>query len=93
MKCLVKKLAICLAILILVGCAHNTHTVGTGPQTGEVVSARQWYFLYYIPLNEVDSHAMAGGAANYEIRTEMNAFDLIVPDLFGIGSMTVTVTK
>ena len=93
MKYFLKKLSICLTILILIGCAHNTHTVGAGPQTGETVSARQWYFLYYIPLNEVDSSQMAGDAVDYEIRTEVNFVDLVIPDLFGIGSMTVTVTK
>ena len=52
--------------LFLIGCSTHIHTVGTGPQTGQIESARQWYILYgLIPLNTVDTGAMAGGVANY----------------------------
>ena len=83
--------------LFLIGCSTHVHTVGTGPQTGQVETARQWYILYgLIPLNTVDVGAMAGGAANYEIKTSTTALDIIIgiPAFYVTGkSRTVTVTK
>ena len=32
--------------ILFVGCATHVHTVGAGPQTGQVASARQWYILW-----------------------------------------------
>ena len=65
--------------LFLIGCSTHVHTVGTGPQTGQVELARQWYILFgLIPLNSVDTGAMAGGAANYEIKTATEALDIII---------------
>ena len=83
--------------LFFVGCSSHVHTVGSGPKTGEVETARQWYILFgKIPLNEVDTNAMAGGAANYEIKTSSEAFDIIVglpASQLTVSSRTVTVTK
>ncbi|MDO9576918.1 MAG: hypothetical protein Q7J16_03455 [Candidatus Cloacimonadales bacterium] len=50
----------------------------------------------FMPLNEVDTNQMAGGAANYEIKTEQSAMDIIM-NLFTscvtVYSRTVTITK
>ena len=65
--------------LFLIGCSTHVHTVGTGPQTGVSNTARQFYLLYgLIPLNSVDTGAMAGGAANYEILTQVAPMDVVI---------------
>ena len=85
------------ASLFLIGCSTHIHTVGTGPQTGQVESARQWYILYgLIPINSVDTGALAGGSANYEIKTSREAVDILIGIPAGyitVSSRTVTVTK
>ena len=86
--------------LFLIGCSTHIHTVGTGPQTGQVESARQWYILFgLIPLNSVDTGAMAGGAANYEIQTQVGPMDVVINVASAVAiagivsSRSVTVTK
>jgi hypothetical protein len=85
------------ASLFLIGCSTHVHTVGTGPQTGQVESARQWYILFgAIPLNSVDTGAMAGGASNYEIKTVTGPVDILIgipASYITVSSRTVTVTK
>ena len=95
-----KKVVVMMMIvssLFLIGCSTHVHTVGTGPQTGQVETARQWYILWgLMPLNTVDVGAMAGGEANYEIKTSTTALDIIIgiPAFYVTGkSRTVTVTK
>lgn len=83
--------------LILIGCTAHIHSVGNGPQTYEMVEARQWYILFgLVPLNTVDTNTMAAGAADYEIKTETGPLDILM-NLFTsyitISSRTVTVTK
>ena len=49
-------------MLLLSACSTHTHVVGNGPSKGETVQARQWYILWgLIPLNNVDTNAMAAG--------------------------------
>ena len=83
--------------LFLIGCSTHVHTVGTGPQTGQVESSRQWWILFgLIPLNSVDVGTMAGGATNYEIRTSLAPLDILIgiPAAYiTVSSRTVTVTK
>ena len=83
--------------ILFVGCATHVHTVGTGPQIGQVETATQWYALYgLIPLNTVDTAAMAGGAANYEIQTQLAPLDIIIGGITSyvtVNRRTVTVTK
>ena len=83
--------------LFIVGCMTHVHTVGTGPQTGQVTSARQWYILWgLVPLNSVDTNSMAGGAANYEIKTSTEALDIIIgipASYVSVRSRTITITK
>ena len=84
-------------ILFVVGCATHIHKVGDGPQDNNMMEARQWYVLFgLVPLNEVNTHAMAGEANNYEIRTEHTVLDFIInifTGLVSVNSRTVTVTK
>ena len=86
--------------LFLIGCSTHYHTVGTGPQTGVSNTARQFYLLYgLIPLNSVDTGAMAEGAANYEIQTQVGPMDLVINVASAVAiagivsSRSVTVTK
>jgi hypothetical protein len=86
--------------LFLIGCSTHVHTVGTGPQTGVSNTARQYYLLYgLIPLNSVDTGAMAGGAANYEIQTQVGPMDVVINVASAVAiagivsSRSVTVTK
>lgn len=83
--------------LCMAGCTAHTHIVGTGGTTGEVVEERQWYILWgLVPINDVDSNAMAAGAENYTIETEQSALDVIINIFTGVitvNSRTVTVTR
>jgi hypothetical protein len=84
-------------ILLTVGCMAHMHKVGAGEQQGIPVQERQWYVLWgLVPINNVDSHAMAGGATDYTIRTEQSALDVIINIFTGVVtvySRTVTVMK
>ena len=97
MKATLNKIIISLTILIFVGCSTHVHTIGAGPQTGQVETARQWYILFgSIPLNEVDTGAMAAGASDYEIETTTGFVDILIgvpASYITVSSRTVTVTK
>lgn len=84
-------------IVAILGCSAHVHKIGTGPQGSDMQTARQWYILFgLVPINEVDSNAMAGPTANYEIRTEVSPLDFIISMFTGIVTVncrTVTVTK
>ena len=86
-----------ISLLIVVGCSTHIHTVGSGPQSYEIVEARQWYILFgLVPLNTVDTKTMAAGATDYEIKTEQSPLDILMNIFTGqisIYSRTVTVTK
>ncbi len=85
------------AILTLVGCSTNIHQVGKGAQGNQIMEARQWYILFgLVPLNEVDTNVMAGGAMDYEIKSETSVMDIILnifTQYVTVYSRTVTVTK
>ena len=91
-----KKLIVIVIIIsmVFIGCATHVHNIGTGPEIGYRVTARQWY-LFNVPLNSVDTNAMADSAANYEIQTQTGPVDIAISAVgFGIvTSRTVTVTK
>ncbi len=94
---LASTLFLALLVMMLAGCAAHTHVVGTGPAASDVAAKRQWYFLFgLVPLNQVDTGAMAAGATNYSIHTEQNVLDIILnifTSYVTITSRTVTVTK
>jgi hypothetical protein len=49
-----------------------------------------------VPLNSVDSQAMAGGASDYEIKTQRSFVDVVIGIFTGIITVhprTVSVTK
>ena len=95
-----KKLVIAMIVvfaLVIVGCSTHVHTVGAGPQTGQVEKATQWYVLFgLIPLNTVDTNGMIGGTDNYEIKTQIAPINILTgyfTQFVTVTSRTVTVTK
>ena len=84
------------SILFVVGCSTHIHKVGNGPQGNDMTEVRQWYLIAgLVPINEVNTNAMAGGSNNYEIVTTENVIDVIVTIVTGalVTSRTVTVRK
>jgi hypothetical protein len=90
-------LSLVLLLAVLAGCAAHVHTIGKGPQGSTMIQERQWYILWgLVPLNQVNTKAMAGNATNYQIRTEASPIDVIIGMVAGVvtvNSRTVTVTK
>jgi hypothetical protein len=84
-------------ILFVIGCATHVHKVGNGAQGNDMMEARQWYVLFgLVPINEVDTNAMAGEATDYEIMTQHTGLDVIINIFTGaisINSRTVIVRK
>ena len=95
------RMVVCILLIAaltgLVGCAAHVHKVGAGAAGADVAKQRQWYILWgLVPLNSVDSNAMAGGASDYEIKTEQSFVDVVLNIFTGfvtINSRTVKVTK
>ena len=85
------------AMVFVIGCTAHTHKVGHGPAFNRTAVERQWYLLYgLVPLNHVDTQAMADGRRNYEITTQVTVADVIYRALFypvTITCRTVTVTR
>lgn len=85
------------AMLFVIGCAAHTHKVGNGAQGYDVTEARQWYIVWgLVPINDVDTNAMAGEATDYEITTSYTPIDFIIGVVAGsvsISSRTVSVRK
>ena len=94
-----KKLSLALAFVVILfsSCMTLTHTVGTGGKGGEKIEKRAWYILFgLVPLNTVESKAMAGNATDYTVVTQRSALDVIINIFTGIitvASQTVTVQK
>lgn len=92
------------AILLIVtmsfytaGCFTMNHVVGDGAKSNTEVSAKQWYILWgLVPLNKVDSKEMAGGATDYNIKTQAAFVDVVIgffTSIVTVYPMSVTVTK
>ena len=81
---------ILLAMVLMFGCATHTHKVGHGAVFNRItVVERQWYLLYgLVPINEIDTQAMAEGKRNYEITTQITFIDFIYRAL--LSPMTIT---
>ena len=92
-----KMFAVILIFVFAVACSTHIHTVGTGPRTGQAEAAKQWYILWgMVPLNNVNTNAMADGNTNYEIKTSTTFVDGLIGGVTGIVTVncrTVTVTK
>ncbi len=92
-------LLFCLVVLVLpmAGCMAHTHIVGNGGSSGESVEQWQWYAIWgLVPLNNVDTREMAGGASDYTIKTQMSIVNIILnifTEYITVESRTVTVTK
>ena len=86
-----------IAGLLAVSCSSHTFVVGSGAHFGQSETARQWYILYgLVPLNHVDTQAMAGGNPNYVIKAETKPIDIIIgipASMITVSSRTVTVEK
>ena len=93
-KCL--AVVLILGVLLVIGCSTHIHKVGNGASGNDVMVARQWYVVAgLVPINSVDTNAMAGAATDYEIRTTQTVFDAIVGGVtFAlVTSRTVVVRK
>lgn len=95
-----KVVSVVLLVFFLVyatGCSTHIHTVGTGGQNSQTVDSRQWYVLWgLVPINAVDTKAMAGDATNYTIKTQASFLDLVISAVAGIVTVncrSVSVTK
>jgi len=85
------------AMLGTIGCYTQNFIVGNGPKGNTVVKERQWYVLWgLVPLNTVDTKAMAGGTTDYKIMTQHSFVDVVIGIFTGIVTIypkTVEVTK
>jgi hypothetical protein len=97
MKKLVALLLIVGLTFAFSGCYTFEHQVGKGAQTGMTIEKKQWFILWgLVPLSAVDSQAMAKGAKDYTVKTEMSPVDVVVSCVTGwltVMPQTVTVTK
>lgn len=76
--------------LLLTSCAAHVHTVGNGAQSSQTTQKKQWYALWgLVPINSVDSKAMANGAKNYTIKTEQSFIDGVINVFAGIITVNV----
>jgi len=76
------------------GCYTNTHIVGKGAQTSQVVEERQWYVLWgLVPINKVDSQSMAGGAKDYRIETSITFMDWVISIFTSVVSVVPSTVK
>ncbi len=89
--------AVVVTAALLTSCAAHLHTIGDGPKGNTVLKQKQWFILFgLVPLNKVDTHAMAGDATNYEIKTVSNVDDVlisIITNYVTVHPRTVIVTK
>jgi hypothetical protein len=97
MKTIKAFLGIFLLVLLLSSCMGLTHVVGTGASSGVTTEKKQWYALWgLVPINEVDSKAMAGGAQNYTIKSKVKFVDYVISAFTSavtINVQTVSVLK
>ena len=82
-------------LFTLMSCATHTHKVGAGAQGNEVKTGRQLWVISLVPINEVDTAAMAGDATDYTIETQLDFVDILVTVFSGniITSRVVKVKK
>ena len=93
-----KFLAMFFAVTMLfASCATHVHTVGNGGQSSQTIQKKQWFALWgLVPINTVDSKAMADGAKDYTIKTEQSFIDGVITiftSMVTINVRTVEVKK
>jgi hypothetical protein len=97
MKKLVAILLIACLCFMFVGCYTIEHQVGKGAQSVQKVEKKQWFVLWgLVPINKVDTQAMAAGATDYTIKTQQSFVDVVIGIFTGYVTVyprTVTVTK
>jgi hypothetical protein len=90
-------IAMFLLAILLTSCMTLIHEVGTGASTGVTTEKKQWYALWgLVPINTVDSKAMAGGASNYRIKSQVKFIDYVISaftSIVTVNVQTVSVQK
>ena len=88
-------IAFSIFLMTLMSCATHTHDVGKGAQGNVVKKGRQLWVINLVPINQVDTAAMAGDATDYTIQTQVDFIDILVTVFSGnaITSRAVKVTK
>ncbi len=82
------------AMLFVIGCAAHVHKVGKGAQGNDITMARQWYVLWgVVPINDVDTNAIAEGAADYEITTSVTPLDFVINAVLGQVSINCRIVS
>jgi hypothetical protein len=83
--------------LVMVGCYTIEHQIGKGSQTGVSMEKKQWFILWgLVPLSDVNTNQMSGGATDYTIKTEQSVVDVVIgifTSCVTVYPRTVTVTK
>ena len=81
--------------LTLMACATHTHDIGKGAQGDVVKKGRQLWVINLVPINQVDTAAMAGDTVDYTIETQVDFVDILVTVLTSniITSRSVKVIK
>ena len=77
----IHRLLLLVAVLSLFssGCISQIHTVGSGPRGGPVHTHSTWYALWgFVPVNELDTRNVVGGAEDYRLRDSFRPVDVIV---------------
>lgn len=95
MKKQLSSLAVALLIMFSVSsCYTMTHTVGAGAQGADVSSKKQWFALWgLVPISQVDTKAMAGGASDYTITTKQSFGDSVIGMFTGIVTISPRTVK
>jgi hypothetical protein len=90
-------LAMFFLVFLLTSCMTLTHQVGSGASSGVEVEKKQWYALWgLVPINTVDSRAMANGAPNYTIKSQVKFVDYVISaftSIVTVNVQTVSVKK
>ena len=75
-----KRIGLLLVLLLVSsGCITHTHTVGAGPREIEVRTHVTWYaFFGFLPINDLDTRGVVGGAEDYRLSTSFRPLDVIV---------------
>lgn len=78
----------------MTSCYTLQHTVGEGARGNSSVEKKQWYALWgAVPLNDVDSKQMAGGAEDYTIKSQVKFVDYVITAFTGVITVSVQTVK